>query len=64
MGMDLTEIQRSGYTVLDILSDVEGIQGILISGFSVFVSIWNYNYLDSYLVSRLFKVAPSPEDHE
>ena len=55
MNLDLKVIQRTGYTVLDILSDVGGIQSILFSGMSLLLSIWNYNYLDSYLISQLFK---------
>ena len=48
-------IERSGYTVLDILSDVGGLQGILISLISFSLSILNYNYLENYLVYKLFK---------
>ena len=55
MNLDLVVIQRSGYTILDILSDVGGLQGILISIISLFLSTWNYNQLNSYLVSRLYK---------
>lgn len=55
MNMDLGLIERTGYTVLDILSDVGGLQGILISGISLIISALNYNYLDNYLVSNLFK---------
>ena len=51
MNMDLNIIQRSGYTVLDILSDVGGLQGILISGISLFLGAWNYNNLENYLAS-------------
>ena len=64
MNLDLRVIQRTSYTLFDILSDVGGIQGILISGISVLLNIWNYNYLDSYLVSQLFKIAPNPNDLE
>ena len=53
--MDLTLIQRNGYTLLDILSDVGGFQGILISGITFILGILNYNDLDNYLVSKLFK---------
>ena len=48
-------IEGSGYTVLDVLSDVGGLQGILISGISFILSIFNYNYLENYLVYKLFK---------
>ena len=55
MNMDQTVIQRSGYTVLDILSDVGGLQGILISGILYILSIVNHNHLNNFLVSKLFK---------
>ena len=55
MSMDQTSINRSGYTILDLLSDMGGLQGILITGISLILSILNNNYLENYLVSKLFK---------
>ena len=55
MSMDQIQIERSGYTILDVLSDVGGLQGILITGISLLLSILNHNYLDNHLVSKLFK---------
>ena len=52
--MDLTIIQRNGYTVIDLLSDIWGIQSFLSTAISFFIGIWNHNLLDNYLVSRLF----------
>ena len=57
MNFDMVFISRSGYTILDILADVGGLQGILISGIALLLNIWNFNYLDNYLVSKLFKPA-------
>ena len=57
MNLDLTVIHREGYTVLDILSDVGGLQGILVSAFSLLLGIWNHNYLDNFIASKLFKFA-------
>ena len=48
-------VERSGYNVLDLLSDVGGLQAILISGISFILSIFNYNFLENYLVYKLFK---------
>ena len=59
MNMDLNIIQRNGYTVLDILSDVGGLQGILISGISLFLGVWNYNNLENYLASKFYRFNPS-----
>ena len=55
MSMDQTLVERSGYTVLDILSDVGGMQGFLISAISLLLSILNHNHLENYMVSKLFK---------
>ena len=43
MSLDQTLIERTGYTILDILSDVGGLQGILISGISFILGILNHN---------------------
>ena len=55
--MDLNRVSysRSRYTAFDLLSDVGGLSGMFASIFSVIMIIWNYNALDSYLVSHLFK---------
>ena len=55
LSMDVTLIERNGYTLLDVLSDVGGLQSILISAISLLLSFLNYNQLDNYLVSKLFK---------
>ena len=55
MNLDVNLIERSGYTVLDVLSDVGGLLSILISGISFILNIFNYNYLENYLVHKLFK---------
>ena len=43
MNFDMNIIQRTGYTVIDLLSDVGGLQGILISGMTLLLNIWNYD---------------------
>ena len=62
MNNDLTLIQRTGYTILDFFSDIGGLQGLLISFISLFLSFWNHNYLENYLVSALFKSKASKKD--
>ena len=52
---DLIVIARDGYTVLDLLSGIGGIQGILISIMCTFLNFWNYNHLENYLALKLFK---------
>ena len=56
MNLDLGVIQRTSYNVLDVLSDIGGIQSIIITSFSVVVGIWNYRHFDSYLASKLYKL--------
>ena len=60
MNLDQILIGRTGYTILDVLSDVGGMQGILISGISLLLRILNGNFLDSYLVSKLFNFSQDP----
>ena len=57
-------ISRSGYTILDILADVGGLQGILISGIALLLNICNFNFLDNYLVSKLFKLTNNAKKSE
>ena len=55
MSLDQTLVERTGYTILDLLSDVGGLQGILISAITIILSILNHNLLGNYLASQLFK---------
>ena len=56
--MDLNQIviQRQGFTIFDLLSDIGGIQSLLISGLAYIMSISNYNMFDNFMVSRLYKL--------
>lgn len=54
MNSDLTVVQRSGYTILDVLSDIGGFLGFLTASINFLLSILNYQHLDNYLVTRLF----------
>jgi len=56
MGLDQQVVARDGYTFLDLLSDIGGMQGMLISGVAYFMAMWNYNYFDDYMVQRLFRI--------
>ena len=53
--MDKVLIERNGITIADVLADVGGLQSFLISGIQLLLGILNYNQLNSYLVSKLFK---------
>ena len=56
MNMDQNLIQRMGYTVLDLLSDIGGILEIMTILITYFLAFWNYNYFENFMVSRLFKL--------
>ena len=56
MNLDLKVIARAGYTILDFISDVGGIQGMLISLVAWVVAFWNYKMFDNYMVSRLYLI--------
>ena len=57
MNLDKLVIVRKCYGFLDLLSDLGGMIGILMSSFAIAVKIINYNNFDNYMTSRLFKVA-------
>ena len=56
MSLKINQVERNVYTIFDMLSDIGGLSGILVSAFAIMVSIWNYLAYDDYLVSRLFTV--------
>ena len=56
MDLDVSHIERDVYTFFDMLSDVGGLTGILTTLFSFLASIWNFEALDDFMVSRLFKI--------
>ena len=63
MNLDVVHIRRQNYDILQLLSDIGGIQGLLVSGFAFLVSIWNYKMFDNNMVCRLYKLErPSESD--
>ena len=58
--LDLKVIMREGYTILDYLSDIGGMQGVFQSTLVMLLSISNYKYIDSFLVSQLFNFKKPP----
>ncbi len=54
--MDTIEYKRMGYHILDFISDIGGVQSLMYSMFAFMVSVWNYNMIDNYMVSRLYKL--------
>lgn len=62
MDLDLNILARENYTVLDLLSDIGGIQGILMSGFAMVLGVFNYGHFSTYMASRLFKIKKEDAD--
>ena len=56
INLDLEVLARSGYTFIDVLSDIGGIQSILISVIVIFLTFWNYKHFDSYMTSQMYKL--------
>ena len=65
MNRDQKVIARSGYTFLDYLSDIGGMQGMIISGVGYIIAIWNFNMFDNHMVTRLYKMKrPDSENND
>ena len=56
VNMDQLVVTRSTYTVLDLLSDIGGIQGILASILSIPLICLNYKHFDTFMASKLYKI--------
>ena len=56
MNLDRTNLIRECYDILDLLSDVGGIQTIMLVLTSVVLSVLNYGNFDTFMASRLFKI--------
>ena len=56
MDLSLIAYERTLYTFFELLSDVGGLSGILVTIFTVIVSIWNFNSFENIMVSNLFKM--------
>ena len=54
MDKDLRFVSRDGYTILDLFSDIGGIQGMLISFFAIFMRFWNNKYVENFLAKELY----------
>ena len=63
MEPDKENIQRIGYTVFDLLSDIGGISSIFGTTFASVLSFLNYLYFDTFFASKLFKLR-SHKDHK
>ena len=50
--------------MLDYISDIGGMESMLISGAAVFLAIWNFNNFDNYLVSQLYRLPSADKDDD
>ena len=62
MNLSQTQIARAGYTFLDYLGDIGGLQGMLMSGIAMFLMVWNFNNFENYMVTRLFRMENKAAD--
>ena len=49
MNRDLMTLSRTGYTPLDVLSDIGGMQSMIMSMMALFVGIWNHSHFDNFM---------------
>ena len=61
MNLSVKNVERAGYSFFDLLSDVGGMQGLLISCCGIILGVLNYNNFDNYLASRLYKIKDKPK---
>ena len=62
LSANLNFVERYGYTILDYLSDIGGISGLVFSGVSSLLAILNANFFDNFMVSKLFKFRDTSEE--
>ena len=60
--LSLRVLSRNIYTGFDFLSDIGGLQGMLAGFLGFFVGLWNYNYFDNVMVSKLYRMKPEGGD--
>ena len=56
MNLNRMEYSRSRYTFFDLLSDIGGLKGMFAEIFLAFVVAWNFNAIDNFMVTKLYKV--------
>ena len=57
MNLNRVIIAREGYTILDFISDIGGMQSMLISFFALIIMIWNFHYAENYLVTKIYRLS-------
>ena len=54
MNLDIKQVYRLSYGVLDLISDIGGVYIFIFSLLAFILGMWNYNYVDNYMVSHLY----------
>ena len=62
MNLNVMQYERQVYTIFDMLSDVGGLIGIMMSLLGFICAWWNYNQFDNFMVSRLFKIKKTVDE--
>ena len=56
MNRDLITVERHRYTFMDVLSDIGGLQALLVSVLKLLLTVWNYKNFEISLASRLYRI--------
>ena len=62
VNLDQITISRSSYTILDLLSDIGGIQGILTPILGLPLIFLNYKHFETFMASKLYKIKKKDEE--
>ena len=57
-------LERNVYTLLDLLSDIGGIQGLLVSFFAITVTMLNADRFEEHLIGQLFTYRPTGQNQK
>ena len=61
--LDLHKVQREAAEVTGFISTVGGFMGAMASLMTYLFSIFNYQYFESYMISKLYKKVEKSEAH-
>ena len=56
MNLDLLNIKRTYYSLLDVLADVGGLMSVTLQAFAICMLILNYKHLENYMAVNLYKL--------
>ena len=62
MNADRTLILREPSTIFDVFSNIGGLYSLIFTVLVFIVSLINYNYMDNYMVAKLFKIEKENKD--